>query len=158
MLRVLFVCSQNKLRSPTAEQVFADHPGSDAHGKNFSFFVRRQGLEPAPWYDLVSVVQYPGIDHQLAMAYGDAFSLEEVGAFQLSDFAKRCKVDKQLLKREATRLAKIAVEHAPIQAIANDYADDERAFAAGLSDFVVGQAARLTALANDAARTKNEYL
>ena len=23
----LFVCSQNKLRSPTAEQVFADHPG-----------------------------------------------------------------------------------------------------------------------------------
>ena len=131
---------------------------SDAHGKNFSFFVRRQGLEPAPWYDLVSVVQYPGIDHQLAMAYGDAFSLEEVGAFQLSDFAKRCKVDKRLLKREATRLAKLAVDHAPVQATADDYADDERAFAVGLCDFVVGQAARLTALANDAARIKNEYL
>ena len=27
MQRVLFVCSQNKLRSPTAEQVFADYPG-----------------------------------------------------------------------------------------------------------------------------------
>jgi len=27
MLRVLFVCSQNRLRSPTAEQVFAGHPG-----------------------------------------------------------------------------------------------------------------------------------
>ena len=25
--RVLFVCSQNRLRSPTAEQVFADWPG-----------------------------------------------------------------------------------------------------------------------------------
>jgi predicted protein tyrosine phosphatase len=25
--RVLFVCSQNKLRSPTAEQVFSDRPG-----------------------------------------------------------------------------------------------------------------------------------
>lgn len=24
---ILFVCSQNRLRSPTAEQVFADHPG-----------------------------------------------------------------------------------------------------------------------------------
>ena len=24
---VLFVCSQNRLRSPTAEQIFADHPG-----------------------------------------------------------------------------------------------------------------------------------
>ena len=54
---------------------------SDAHGKNFSFFVHREGLEPAPWYDLVSVVQYPDIDHELAMAFGDAFSLEEVGAF-----------------------------------------------------------------------------
>ena len=27
MKNVLFVCSQNRLRSPTAEQVFADHPG-----------------------------------------------------------------------------------------------------------------------------------
>ena len=27
MKRVLFVCSQNRLRSPTAEHVFADHPG-----------------------------------------------------------------------------------------------------------------------------------
>lgn len=26
-MRILFVCSQNRLRSPTAEQVFADHPG-----------------------------------------------------------------------------------------------------------------------------------
>jgi predicted protein tyrosine phosphatase len=26
MKRVLFVCSQNKLRSPTAEQVFSTHP------------------------------------------------------------------------------------------------------------------------------------
>lgn len=27
MKNVLFVCSQNRLRSPTAEHVFADHPG-----------------------------------------------------------------------------------------------------------------------------------
>ncbi len=26
-LRVLFVCTQNKLRSPTAETIFRDHPG-----------------------------------------------------------------------------------------------------------------------------------
>ncbi len=131
---------------------------SDAHGKNFSFFVRRQGLEPAPWYDLVSVVQYPGIDHQLAMAYGDAFSLDEVGALQLADFAKRCKVDRRLLNREATRLAKLAIEHAPTQALVDDYVDDERAFAEHLRDFIVGQAARLTALASDASKIRDEYL
>ena len=29
MKNVLFVCSQNRLRSPTAEQAFASHPGVD---------------------------------------------------------------------------------------------------------------------------------
>jgi serine/threonine-protein kinase HipA len=131
----------------------------DAHGKNFSFFVRREGLDPAPWYDLVSVVQYPGIDHELAMAWGDAFSLDEVGAFQLADFAQRCGVDRNLLKREAARLAKLAMEHAPAQALVDDYIDDdERAFAGQLRDFAVGQASRLTKLANEAAKIKAELL
>jgi len=131
----------------------------DAHGKNFSFFVRREGLDPAPWYDLVSVVQYAGIDHELAMAWGDAFSLAEVGAFQLADFAQRCGVDRNLLKREAARLAKLAMEHAPEQALAGDYIDDgERAFAGQLRDFVMGQATRLTKLAGEAAKIKAEFL
>jgi serine/threonine-protein kinase HipA len=132
---------------------------SDAHGKNFSFFVHTQGLEPAPWYDLVSVLQYPGIDHELAMAFGDAFSLEEIGAFQLADFAKRCGVDRRLLKREALRLAKLATAHAPKQALASDYVDEaERALVGTLRDFVIGQAARLTALASDAVKINDEYL
>ena len=131
---------------------------SDAHGKNFSFFVRRQGLEPAPWYDLVSVVQYPGIDHELAMAYGDAFSLAEVGPFQMADFARRCRVDRRLLKREASRLAKLATEFAPAQALAEAYVDDERAFARQLRDFIDAQAARLTALASEASKIKDEHL
>ncbi len=132
---------------------------ADAHGKNFSFFVHREGLEPAPWYDLVSVVQYPAIDHELAMAWGDAFSLQEVGAFALADFAQRCRVDKRLLQREATRLAKLAMAHAPTQALADDYRDEsERAFACQLRDFVLGQGARLTRLAAEAARIKPEFL
>ena len=131
----------------------------DAHGKNFSFFVRREGLDPAPWYDLVSSVQYPGIDHELAMAWGDAFSLHEVGAYQLADFAQRCGVDRKLLKREAARLSRLALEHAPRQALAGDYIDDgERAFAGELGDFVVRQAERLTQLASEAARLAPELL
>jgi serine/threonine-protein kinase HipA len=107
---------------------------------------------------LVSVAQYPRIDHDLAMAYGDAFSLDEVEAFQLADFAKRCKVDRRLLKREATRLAKLATVHASTQALADDYVDQERAFAGHLRDFVIGQARRLATLAGDASRIKDEYL
>jgi serine/threonine-protein kinase HipA len=131
---------------------------SDAHGKNFSFFVSRQGLQPAPWYDLVSVVQYPGIDHELAMAFGDAFTLDEVKAFPLADFAKRCGIGRGVLKREAARLAKLVTQHAPLQAEAVEYIDDERVFAAQLRDFVIEQAARLASVASDAAGIGDEYL
>ena len=131
----------------------------DAHGKNFSFFVHREGLAPAPWYDLISVVQYPGMDHELAMAWGDALTLQEVGAFQLADFAKRCGIDRQLLKREATRLAKLAMRQAPLQALADEYIDeDERAFAKRLGEFAVGQADRFLKFAGEAVKIKDEFL
>jgi serine/threonine-protein kinase HipA len=37
---------------------------ADAHGKNMSFFCNPAGLALAPCYDLVSVVQYEGLDHR----------------------------------------------------------------------------------------------
>jgi serine/threonine-protein kinase HipA len=131
---------------------------SDAHGKNFSFYVKRQGLEPAPWYDLIAVCAYPGLDHEMAMAYGDAFSLDEVGAFQLADFTKRCGIERRLLAREATRLSKLAAEHAAQQALAREYIGEERVFVEQLRDFVVAQGARLAALARKAVGVRDEYL
>ena len=92
------------------------------------------------------------------MAWGDVFSLAEVKAFQLADFAQRCRVDRHLLKREARRMAKRAIEHAPMQAQAADYIDKaERAFAGQLSDFVLRQAERLIQLADAAAKVKDGF-
>lgn len=123
----------------------------------YAHLVHREGLEPAPWCDLVSVVQYPDIDPELAMAFGDAFSLDEGGALKLADFAKRCGVNRALLKKGAARMAELATEQAPLQAQAVEYLDDERAFANQLRDFIVGQASRLTALASEAAKVKDEF-
>lgn len=133
---------------------------SDAHGKNFSFFVRPGGLlEPTPWYDLVSVLQYDSFDTELAMAYGDIFSHAEVSAFALADFAARCGVDRKLMRREGQRLAKLATAEAAAQAQAADYEGEaERVFVQGIADFVAKQAERLTQLVADAARWKDEYL
>ncbi|NDY93742.1 HipA domain-containing protein [Ideonella livida] len=133
---------------------------SDAHGKNFSFFVRPGGLlEPAPWYDLVSVRQYASFDTELAMAYGDIFNPAEISAFALADFAARCGIDRQLLRREGQRLAKRAAAAALEQARADDYEGaGERAFVEGLATWVARHANRLTTLVADAARWKDEYL
>jgi HipA-like protein len=132
---------------------------SDAHGKNFSFFVHPGGwLEPAPWYDLVSVLQYPGFDTELAMAWGDVFEHPGVSAFALADFASRCRIDRALIRREGQRLAKQALTAVAQQAQASAYLLAEQPFIQGVARFVVEQAQRLARLVQDAAVIKADYL
>ena len=58
MKNVLFVCSQNRLRSPTAEQVFADWPGitTASAGTNADAVVPL-GAELVNWADLIFVME-----------------------------------------------------------------------------------------------------
>lgn len=58
MRKLLFICSQNKLRSPTAEAVFADWPGveADSAGLNHDaeLTLSREQIE---WADLILVME-----------------------------------------------------------------------------------------------------
>jgi predicted protein tyrosine phosphatase len=56
--RILFLCSQNKLRSPTAEAVFADHPkiDVDSAGLNHDAEVPLSE-EQVQWADLIIVME-----------------------------------------------------------------------------------------------------
>lgn len=58
MLNVLFICSQNRLRSPTAEQRFADWPGVEtaSAGTNHDADVPA-GPELLQWADLICVME-----------------------------------------------------------------------------------------------------
>ena len=132
---------------------------SDAHGKNFSFYIRAGGyLEPAPWYDLVSMIQYEHFDTDLAMAFGDAFTFDEVTPFALADFAARCGIDRKLMRREAQRLAAAVHTAAAGLALSDDYEDDERGFVTRLADFIGHQARRLPELAREAATIPAAFL
>jgi serine/threonine-protein kinase HipA len=124
---------------------------SDAHGKNLSFFVRRSGLEPTPLYDLVSVCAYDGnsISHELAMAYGDDFRIEEISPFSLADFAYRTKTPVSQLVREIRSLASSAMNLAPQLARSDVYVGDERDMVHRVAAFILRQAQRLLAIAPD---------
>lgn len=119
----------------------------DAHGKNLSFFCRHDGLWLAPFYDLVSVVQYDGLDHELAMAYGNEFLLQGIAAFQWADFANLTGTPRPLLAREMRRLGKAALAAAPAQASEAIYVGEERALAERISAFTQGQARKLLDMA-----------
>lgn len=56
--RILFLCSQNKLRSPTAEAIFADHPAIevDSAGLNNDAVVSLSE-EQVQWADLILVME-----------------------------------------------------------------------------------------------------
>ncbi len=84
---------------------------SDAHGKNFSFFIDKKGVKPTPFYDILCVMMYD-FDHNLAMAYGDEFNPNEVYAYQLREFAEEIGVNyklvaKVLLKQSSNILKKL---------------------------------------------------
>ena len=119
---------------------------SDAHGKNVSFFSRAEGLALAPFYDLVSVVQYGGIDHELAMAYGDAFRLEDATPFAWAGFSKRTGLARTFLAREMRRMAKLVEPLAFELAQAPEYQDTERDFVTQIASFVQSQTTKLLAM------------
>jgi predicted protein tyrosine phosphatase len=58
MKRVLFVCSQNRLRSPTAEQVFSSYPGIEVASAGLN----HDALNPVTpemvsWADIIFVME-----------------------------------------------------------------------------------------------------
>lgn len=122
---------------------------SDAHGKNVSFFCRPEGLTLAPFYDLVSVVQYPDIDHELAMAYGDEFNLDQVKPYDWAQFAHDCGINRPYLAREMIRLSKAVQREAPLEAASGAYLGAERDFVQGLLTLTTTQADRLTDMVRD---------
>jgi predicted protein tyrosine phosphatase len=57
-MNVLFVCTQNRLRSPTAEQVFAEWPGIQTQSAGLaSDAANRVSPENLAWADLIFVME-----------------------------------------------------------------------------------------------------
>ena len=72
----------------------------DAHAKNISFFVNKKGLELTPFYDLVNIAMYPDIQNEFAMAFGDEFDANKIGAFDLVGFCVHADMQPRLVKNE----------------------------------------------------------
>lgn len=57
-MNVLFVCSQNRLRSPTAEQIFASHPGINVSSAGTNVGADNPlTAELVEWADLIFVME-----------------------------------------------------------------------------------------------------
>lgn len=58
MSNVLFICGKNRWRSPTAEQVFAEHPGIECASAGLSHDAETPvSVELIEWADLIFVME-----------------------------------------------------------------------------------------------------
>ena len=72
----------------------------DAHAKNISFFVNKNGLELSPLYDLVNIDMYPQFHNNFAMAFGDEFDSKKIGTYDMVGFCVHIDIQPRLIKNE----------------------------------------------------------
>lgn len=78
----------------------------DAHAKNISFYVDKNGIEVAPFYDLVNIAVYPDIQNEFAFSYGDEFKPENIKSYDLVVFCKSIGINPRLFKQEFQKIIK----------------------------------------------------
>lgn len=87
---------------------------SDAHGKNISFYLGKNGMTLTPFYDLVSVVfehqSNAEIDTHLAMAIDDNFDIDQIKTFDLLSLSETVEFSAPLLKRRLERMLGLCAE------------------------------------------------
>lgn len=83
--RILFLCSQNKLRSPTAEAVFAGHPSVevDSAGLNHDAEVPLSE-EQVEWADLILVME-SNHRNRLNKKFGKSLAGKRIAVLNIPD-------------------------------------------------------------------------
>ena len=120
---------------------------SDAHGKNFSFFVDKRGIKPTPFYDLLSVMMYD-FNHNLAMAYGDEFNPYEVFAYQLREFSEDVKVNHKLVTKVLTKQCDMIIQVLEKEIIHTKLLSrEEQTFIDDLKTFILDRAKKFREIA-----------
>ena len=117
---------------------------SDAHGKNFSFFVDNEGIRATPYYDLLCILMYEGIEHDLAMAFGDEFHPEKIFAYQLREFAEDIDINYKLVSQTLKKLCDATLNALKKELISlNDLDQNEMEFVKKLRTLIIQRATAL---------------
>lgn len=88
---------------------------TDAHAKNLSFYMTAAGPVQAPAYDLVCSALYKdNVSQAYAMAIGDAFSTEELSAYEWAQFCVATETNPTLVRREIERSVKAVRAQLPL--------------------------------------------
>jgi len=97
---------------------------------------------PAPAYDLVCTRVYD-MGSEMAMAFGNAFLVEDVVADDLTIFSEEAGIARETLVEELKAIATIVREHAPTLAKSDVYTQQERTLVRKIVISIEGRAVHL---------------
>ncbi|WP_321779388.1 HipA domain-containing protein [Sulfurimonas sp.] len=122
---------------------------SDAHGKNISFFVDKNGLEIAPFYDIVNVSMYKGKYAQdMAMAIDDEFEFEKIGLFDMLEFLQLNKISKIQYFNDFKKLARKIYKNLDFSFIDNSLKEEEKGFIQEYKNNIIQRLDKLSDVVN----------
>ena len=103
-MHLLFICTYNQLRSPTAEQIFKNRPGLTVRSAGTaSTAPRRVSARDLNWADLILVMEKKHQEH-LAALFPDAVKTKKVINLNIPDeYEYMDPVLVELLEREVGR-------------------------------------------------------
>jgi len=123
---------------------------SDAHGKNFSFFVDERGIRSTPFYDMLCILAHENVEHDLAMAYGDEFNPNEVKAYQLREFADAIDLNFKLVSQSMDKIASLIIKALEEEIVSNnEFLEEESLFIEKLRDLILKRAQEFKVIASE---------
>lgn len=84
-MRILFVCSENRLRSPTAETVFSQYDGIEAIGAGTNRDCRTPvSGDLIDWADVILVMEHSH-KKKITTRFGDLLNNKKIGVLNIPD-------------------------------------------------------------------------
>ena len=103
MHRVLFVCTQNRMRSPTAERVFSSRPGFEVASAGVDLgAVVPVSAELVQWADVIFVME-PGHQSEIARRFRKHLTGKKIICLDIPDLFEY--MDPELVRLLEARLA-----------------------------------------------------
>ena len=107
-MKILFVCSENRLRSPTAEEVFSEYPGVEAIGcgTNSDAETPLSG-DLVEWADAILVME-KAHRNKVAKKYKDLLKGKKLACLEIPDNYERMQPELvALLKSKVPRFVRL---------------------------------------------------
>jgi serine/threonine-protein kinase HipA len=79
---------------------------NDAHGKNFSLLYHTHQIRLAPFYDMISTIQYPSLSQKMAMKIGGKYDFDVLFPRHILKMAEEAQLSRALVQKEILSIVK----------------------------------------------------